>query len=512
MSVAPVFIRSLTLVWRSVASVADLTPLESFYLRIGTGPNPKFRESSEWEATMSRDKSAGNDKQSGRKKVDWKGLEVVNPDAAGIDVGGSEHWVSINPERDPEPVRRFGCFTADLREMARWLVEKGVRSVAMQSTGVYWMPVLEVLEQHGLQVRLVNAQHTKNVPGRKSDVQECQWLRKLHAFGLLNNSFQPTDEIRIVRTLWRQRGNLVAEASSTIQRMQKALTEMNVQLSNVLSDLSGVSGMKIIGAILDGERDPWALAALVEPGVKATRDDIVKSLEGNWREELLFVLRQEVELYHVYQKKIAECDRRLHKHLKSFEPRVDLKAQPLGPKPQGKKGSRNAPQFDLRSELYRITGIDWAQINGIDVLTAQTVMAEAGADLSAFPSERHFSSWLGLCPTNEQSGGKILNRRTRKVVNRASVAFRMAASTLLRSQSYLGAQYRRLRTRLGAPKAITAMARKLACLFYRLIKHGQQYVDKGTEYYDARYREQQIRSLAKRAQKLGLQLVRPETV
>jgi len=342
-------------------------------------------------------------------------------------------------------------------------------------------------------------------------VQECQWLLKLHAFGLLNNSFQPTDEIRIARTLWRQRGNLVAEASSVIQRMQKVLTEMNVQLSNVLSDLSGVSGMKIIGAILHGERDPWTLAALVEPGVKATPEDIAKSLEGNWREELLFVLRQHVELYRIYQEKISDCDLQLRKHLESLSSKRDLKTQPIGPKPKGKKGSRNAPQFDLRTELYRITGIDWTQINGIDVLTAQTVIAEAGADLSAFPSEKQFASWLGLCPTNEQSGGKILNRRTRKVVNRATVAFRNAALTLLRSQSYLGAQYRRLRTRLGAPKAITAMARKLACLFYRLIKHGQPYVDKGTEYYEGRYREQQIRSLTKRAQKLGLQLVIPTT-
>jgi transposase len=269
------------------------------------------------------------------------------------------------------------------------------------------------------------------------------------------------------------------------------------------------SGMKIIGAILKGERDPSSLAALVEPEVKATLEDIAKSLEGNWRDELVFVLGQEAELYRFYQQKIADCDVRMRKHLESFGSKVDLEAQPIGPKPKGKKDSKNAPQFDLRSELYRITGIDWAQINGINVLTAQTVIAETGADLSAFPSEKQFASWLGLCPTNEQSGGKILNRRTRKVVNRATVAFRNAASTLLRSQSYLGAQYRRLRTRLGSPKAITAMARKLACLFYRLIRHGQQYVDKGTEYYEARYREQQIRSLYRKAQKLGVQLVIP---
>lgn len=461
---------------------------------------------------MSRKKPARKPKGSGRERVDWNALEIVHPDAAGVDVGGSEHWVAISPERDPEPVRRFGCFTADVREMAGWLVEKGVRSVALQSTGVYWMPVFEVLEQHGLEVFLVNARHTKNVPGRKSDVQECQWLLKLHAFGLLNNSFQPTDEIRSARTLWRQRGDLVADASRAIQRMQKVLVEMNIQLSNVLSDISGVSGMTIIGAILKGERDPGRLAALVQPEVKATPMEITKSLEGNWRQELLFVLQQQVDLYGTYQEKIGDCDLQLRQHLESFGSRVDLAAQPIGPKPKGKRGSRNAPQFDLRTELYRITGIDWAQVNGMDVLTAQTVIAEAGADLSAFPSEKQFTSWLGLCPTNEQSGGKILNRRTRKVANRASLAFRNAASTLLRSQSYLGAQYRRLRTRLGAPKAITAMARKLACLFYRLIKHGQQYVDKGTEHYEARQREREIQALRKKAKRLGFQVVMLNTV
>jgi transposase len=458
---------------------------------------------------MSKKSVPAEQKRSGGKKVDWKALEVMHRDAAGIDVGVSEHWVAISPERDPEPVRRFGCFTADLHGMARWLVEKGVRSVAMQSTGVYWMPVFEILEQHGLKVILVNARDTRNLPGRKSDIQECQWLLKLHAFGLLNNSFQPTDEIRTARTLWRHRGNLMADASSTIQRMQKALIEMNIQLSTVLSDLSGVSGMAIVGAILKGERDPWKLATLTQPGVKATAQEIALSLEGNWRKELLFVLGQEVELYRFYQKKIAECDQQLRKHLQSFGSKVDPKSQPIGPKPKRKGSSKNAPQFDLRTELYRITGIDWTQIDGLDVLTAQTVMAEAGIDLSEFPTERRFTSWMGLCPTNERSGGKILNRRTRKVVNRATVAFRIAASTLIRSQSYLGAQYRRLRTRLGAPKAITAMARKLACLYYRLIKHGQQYVDKGTEYYESKYREQQIRSLAKKAQKLGIQLVIP---
>src|SRR6202162_2690575 len=283
-----------------------------FILRIGTGPSLEAPNSLTLEAVMrSRKTLASKKKQSGRKNVDWKVLDIMHPDAAGIDVGGNEHWVAVSPDRDAEPVRRCGCFTAGLREMARLLTEKGVRSVAMQSTGVYWMPVLEVLEQHGLEVYLVNARHTKNLPGRKSDIQECQWLLKLHTFGLLNNSFQPTDEIRIARTLWRHRGNLVAEAGSAIQRMQKVLTEMNIQLGNVLSDLSGVSGMKILGAMLEGEHDPWRLAAMARPEVKATPEEIAKSLEGNWREELLFVLKQQVELYRTYQEKISDCDLQL---------------------------------------------------------------------------------------------------------------------------------------------------------------------------------------------------------
>ena len=271
---------------------------------------------------------------------------MVHPEAAGIDVGGREHWVAVSPDRDPEPVRRFGCFTADRREMARGLIDKGVRSVARQATGVYWMPVVEVREQHGLEVYLVNARHTKNLPGRKSDMPECQWLLKLHAWGLLHNRFQPTNEIRVARTLWRQRGSLVAEAGSAIQRLQEVLTEMNLQLGNVRSGLSGVSGMKIIGAMLEGERDPREWAALARPEGKATPEDIAKSLDGNWRQELLFLLKQEVELYRFYPEKIVDCDLELRPHRKSIGSTVDIPAQPLGPKPKGKQGSRNAPQFD----------------------------------------------------------------------------------------------------------------------------------------------------------------------
>jgi len=451
----------------------------------------------------------GDGRKPDKPKVDWKALDIVHPDAAGIDIGGSEHWVAISPDRDQEPVRCFDCFTEDLQHMANWLIGHGVRSVAMQSTGVYWIPVFEILQSRGLEVYLVNARHTKNLPGRKSDIAECQWLLKLHTFGLLNNSFQPSDEVRRARTLWRHRGGLVAQASSAIQQMQKTLTEMNIQLSNVLSDLSGVSGMAIVQAILDGKRDPAAMAELADRQVKAPKEVIAKSLDGNWRKELLFVLKQEVELYRSYQEKIGACDWELREHLQTMTPKVDLQAQPLGPRPKGKRARGNAPKFDLRAELYRITGVDWTQVDGIDVQVAQSVIAEVGVDLREFATEKHFASWLGLCPANETSGGKVLNRRTPKVVNRAKTAFRQAASTLIRSQSYLGAQYRRLRTRLGAPKAITAMARKLACLFYRLLTKGQQYLDKGAAYYEQRHREQQIQLLLKRAKQLGLQVVTP---
>ena len=456
---------------------------------------------------MSNKEKSGKRQQAQQPKVDWKALEIVHPDAAGIDIGGSEHWVAISPDRHEQPVRSFGWFTADLEQMAAWWIARGVRSVAMQSTGVYWMPVYEILQQRGLEVYLVNARHTKNLPGRKSDIAECQWVLKLHTFGLLNNSFQPSDEIRTVRTLWRHRAGLVGQASSAIQRMQKALIEMNIQLSTVLSDLSGVSGMAIVQAILEGQRDPQKLAALADPQVKASKVVIAKSLQGNWRPELVFVLGQELEMYRTCQDKIAACDRQLQQYLQSMAGKGNVDMHALGPRPKGKRARGNAPKFDLRTELYRITGVDWTQVDGIDVQVAQTVIAEVGADLKAFPSEKHFANWLGLCPKNETSSGKVLNRRTPKVVNRAKVAFRQAASTLIRSQSYLGAQYRRLRTRLGAPKAITAMARKLACLFYRLLTRGQKYVDKGTEYYENKRREQQIRSVIYRAKQLGLQVV-----
>lgn len=430
-------------------------------------------------------------------------LEVVHPNAAGIDIGNAAHYVAVPPDRDMQPVRRFECFTQDLEAMADWLKQCGIVTVAMQSTGVYWLPVYEILVQRGFEVFLVNARHTKNLPGRKSDVQECQWLMKLHTYGLLNNSFRPGEEICVLRTYWRQRDEHVKAASAVIQRMQKVLTEMNVQIANVISDISGLTGMAILDAILEGERDRYKLADLADPRVKAGKEEIAKSLEGNWRPELLFVLRQQRDLYREYQKRIRECDEAIQAHMKTLEDKAAPGSRPEDPK-RGKRAGGNAPHFDLRSELYRVSGVDLTRIDGINIMIAQTIIAEVGLDMNKWPTEAHFASWLGLCPDNKITGGKVYHRGTRHVENRAATAFRMAATSLWRSKTYLGAKFKRLRTQLGAPKAITATAHHLARLVYRMLKYGVEYVDKGMEFYQQRYQQQQIKWIEKKASDLGL--------
>jgi transposase len=433
------------------------------------------------------------------------GLEVVHPKAAGIDVGNAEHWVAVPPQLDPAPVRSFGCFTADLKDLAEWLTDLGIVTVALQSTGVYWLGLYDILEEHGIRVFVVNAQETKNLPGRKTDIQECQWLMKLHVYGLLKNSFRPEEEICVMRTYWRQRQQHIADAARCLQRMQKTLTQMNLQLANVISDLSGWTGQVILRAILDGERDPNKLAELRDPRVKATAEVIAKSLEGNWKPELLFVLQQEFEIHASFQSKIQECDQALHQHYQSMTAKAD--PEQLPEVERHKRAHGNVPEgFDLREELYRISGVDLTGIDGINVLTAQTVLAEVGGDMSRFETEAAFVSYLGLSPNQKISGGKVVGRDQRKNKNRAGLALRNAAGTLLRSQTYLGAQYRRFRTKLGAPKARKAMGNKLARIVYRLLKYGQSYVDKGSEVYEQKYRNQQIQMLTKKANALGFQL------
>jgi transposase len=440
------------------------------------------------------------------------GLEVVHRDAAGIDIGSREHYVAVGPDRDEQPVQNFGCFTTDLHRLAAWLTQCGVKSVVMQSTGVYWIPVFDVLEQSGFDVWLVNARETRNLPGRKSDVQESQWLLKLHTYGLLRKSFRPTAEIRAIRTCWRERAEYVEQAGTSIQRMQKALTEMNVQLATVLSDLSGVTGMKIIRAIVAGERDGHKLAEFRDANVKASQETIAKSLEGTWLPEQLAILRRQLADWDHVQRQMAGCDQDLAARMKDL-PAAEAQPREPGPpvgrtgKRQRKKSSRNQPNFDLAAELKRVAGVDLTRIDGIREMTVQTIITEAGLDMSQWPTEHHFVSWIGLAPRNDISGGKVLKRRTRKVVSRLATALRMAASTLRQSDSYLGAQFRRLRSRLGPPKAITAMAAKQARLVYRMLKYGQEYVDKGTALYEEKYRQQRIKLITKQAAQQGFALV-----
>lgn len=440
------------------------------------------------------------------KAQDWTlGLEVVHPKAAGIDVGNEEHYVAIPPSLDDDPVRRFDCFTEDLESMADWLVERGITTAVMQSTGVYWMALYDILEKRKINVFLVNARDTKNLPGRKTDVLECQWLLKLHVYGLLKNSFLPADQILTMRTYWRQRQQHIADASRCTQHIQKAFTPMNVQLANVLSDVCGFTGKSIIRAILKGERDPKELAKLRDPRVKVSQEVIAKSLHGNWREDLLFILKQEFESHQSFEEKIKQCDARLYEHMQLMEERADPKS--LGECPRSKRPRGNVPDFDLRDQLYRIAGVDLTAIDGVNVLTAQTIIAEVGYDMSRFAEEGNFVSWLNLAPNNRISGGKVIGRDRRKVVNRAGQGLRQAASTLLRSQSYLGAQFRRLRAKLGSPKAVKAMAAKLARIIYRTLKFGQVYVDRGSEAYEQSYRQGQIKFLTKKAAELGLEIV-----
>src|SRR5215470_3729500 len=435
-------------------------------------------------------------------------LEVMHPDAAGIDIGNESHYASVLPSRDSQPVREFGCTTAELKAMADWLKQCRIRTVAMQSTGVYWVAVYDILEEAGLEVYLVNARDTKNLPGRKSDVQESQWLMKLHTYGLLRNSFRPSQETRTMRTYWRQRNDLVRAAARHIHRIQKALTQMNIQLANVLSDVSGMTGQAIIKAILAGERNPRKLAEFRDPRVKASEEEIARSLEGNWQPDLLFVLKQEQDGYEFCQKQMAECDRQLEKYLKQREDRSHGAPLPEEKRKRRlKKTKGNKPQFDLRTGLFHLSGTDLTQIDGIDVMTASSILSEAGWDMSKWPDEDHFVSWLRLCPDNRISGEKIIGKGRLPTNNRATIALKMAASTLRQSDTYLGAQFRRLRTRLGAPIAIKAMAAKLARLIYRMLRHGMKYVDQGAAFYEAQHRQVQIKQLKWKAAKLGFQIV-----
>lgn len=453
--------------------------------------------------------------------ADDPGLEVVHRDVAGIDIGNQSHFVAVGPGRDAQPVREFGSWTADLRRMATWLKSCGIRQVVMQSTGVYWIAVYDVLEKEGFQICLTNARDTKNLPGRKSDVQESQWLMKLHTYGLLRNSFRPSEQIRAVRTIWRLRDRHVRDASREIQHMQKALTTMNVQLANALSDISGMSGQAIIRAILVGQRDPAELAKLRDYRVKASAEEVARSLEGNWQEDVLFELQQAVDRYDFCHQQIAACDARLRQYLGELPDRkcpaaqaapataIDVD-QPLQGKPGGKKKHHKTrayqPKFDLAEELTRVCGVDLTSLDGVDVMTVQTFISELGTDMTPWRTEDHLVSYLKLSPNRQISGGKVIQHDRQKTKNRTAIALRMAASTLLHSDSYLGSRYRHLRTLLGPAKATKAMAAHLARLIYRMLTRGKAWVDRGAQEHEKRRHERERQSLQRKAAALGFRL------
>ena len=436
-------------------------------------------------------------------------LKQVNLFAAGIDIGSRSHFVAVPGELDEEPVREFAGFTSDLHQLADWLVKIGIQTVAMESTGVYWIPVYEILEARGLEVLLVDARHVKNVPGRKTDVLDCQWLQQLHTYGLLRGAFRPQDDMVALRAYLRQREGLIASASDSIRHMQKALRQMNLLLDNVVSDITGMTGLAIIRAILAGERDAQQLAKLRDKRCRNDERTIASSLEGHYREEHLFALAQAVERYDFYQQQVKACEGAIEQHMRQIEGDNDTDPDvPPASKPKGH--SKNGFDFDVRSELYRLTGVDLTEINGMSENNVLTIISETGTDMSAWPSEKHFASWLSLSPGNKITGGKRLSGKTRPSANRAAGAFRLAAYSLANSKTALGAFYRRLRNRLGAPKAITATAHKLARLFYHLLKTQTPFVDVGQDYYEQQYRARATRNLKKRAAALGYQLI-PES-
>jgi transposase len=459
-----------------------------------------------------KSKTPKSKKQKKKISID-QSWEAIHPHAAGIDIGSREHFVCVPAEATLKNVRSFGTFTSDLGALADWLKECGVTSVAMEATGVYWIPVFQILEERGFSVILVNARQTKHVAGRKSDVQDCQWIQRLHTYGLLQGSFRPEDPYCVLRTYLRYRDELVSARSTQCQHMHKALQQMNVQLAQVLSDVTGVSGMSIIEAILAGERAPVKLAQLVDSRVRATPSRIQKALEGDYRPEHLFVLQQAFSLYGIYEGRIRACDEQIVRETATLPDKVDPKLKPLPPRKEGRPASKDQMQGqDMREALYRKFGVDLTAIEGIGIATALVVLTEAGPNMTSFKTEKHFCSWLGLCPDNRISGGKVLSSHTRRVINRASDALRMAAVTLERSQSALGGFYRRMKARLGAAEGITATAHKLARIIYRLIKYGETYVRQGMEDYERKFKERKLHALRKTAISMGFNLIARQDV
>ncbi len=447
-----------------------------------------------------------------RRKREVKFLERIHLNAAGIDIGSASHWVAVPEDRDDQPVREFRSFTPDLHVLADWLDVCGIETVAMESTGVYWIPLFEILQERGFEVLLVNARHVKGVPGRKSDVSDCQWLQQLHTFGLLRGSFRPDPEITAIRTLVRHRSSLVQEAAAHIQRMQKSMTLMNLQLHNVITDVTGVTGMAILRDIVAGQTDPTVLARHRDYRCKASEEEFVASLTGHYQPELVFALGQCIELYDVYQDKIRACDEQIEALIRALEAHCSTPERELTAQPRTHRRRKHEPPFDIRSPLFVLAGgVDLTDVPGIGPYSALQLISEIGLDMSRWPSPDHFASWLTLAPHNKISGGKLLGSATQPSASRPAKTLRIAVMSITRSDHALAAFHRRLAGRIGKAKAITATARKLAVIIYCMLRDGTPYRDQPAAEYDERHRKRALRRLRQRAQSLGFDLVQIDT-
>jgi len=432
-------------------------------------------------------------------------LNLVNPDAAGIDVHSNMHMVCVPADRDANPVRQFGANTADLHQIVAWLKKCRVKTVALESTGVYWIPLFELLESEGFDVNLVEPGQLSRCGARpKTDVLDAQWIQRLHSYGLLRGSFRPPDSVLALRAYWRQRQMQVRYAASHVQHMQKALEQMNVKLPEVVSDITGLTGMSIIKAMLGGERDPIKLAKLRDERCHSSEDQIALALEGTWRPEHLFELRQAYELYQFHHKQITQCDQQVQAELAQFPNRAGEKTQAHKPRKRGRKS--NDVRFDATGPLFQALGVDLTLIEGIDVGTALVILGEIGVDVSRFPTEKHFASWLRLCPPQDQSNKTKKRRGHRKGTNRVTIALRMAARSVGKTMTPLGLFYRRIRSRIGGLGAVKATAHKLACLVYRMLKYGQEYVVQSMEEYEAKVNANMLKVLQRKAAAMGFKL------
>ena len=439
-------------------------------------------------------------------------IKTINLNAAGIDLGSRSHWVAIPKGRGEKSIREFGCYTANLEAMASWLEENEIDTIAMEATGCYWQPVYDVLESHGFDIKLVNARHMKNVAGRKTDIVDCQWLQHLHACGLLSGSFIPDSIIRELRAYVRHRNLRIIESGAHIKRIHNNLERMNIHIHKAVSDIMGQTGMSILKAIIRGERDPKVLAKMRNSRVHATEEEIELSLRGTWREENILIIRQSLDAIEFIKQQIEELDIRIEKLLKSFDTKAEEKLSD-SPERKIKKKGKNAPFFDVQGLVYQILGVDLTVIDGLGPHNIMNIIAETGIDMTRWATEKHFTSWLGLAPNIRSSGGKVLSSRTKSTDNQAALQFRLAALSIMRKDSYLGAVGRSLIAKLGVKaKAITALARKIAVLFYKSIRDGMKYVDKGAKFYEEKHRAKMEKRLHANAKKMGYTLVKEEEV